>query len=89
MPPFKPMRTKEYDEWIGQYGWSYEKAGTDYDLLNKEGKRVCTINFLHGRKEILLSMSRRPKKPLKIEDYYHEKVTQSEKKLSSLCGEAG
>jgi hypothetical protein len=65
MPPYKPMKTKQYDEWIGQYGWSYKKAGTDYDLLNQNGVRICTINFVHGRKEIPAFYVKKTEKALK------------------------
>lgn len=50
--PFKPMSRKAYEKWIDGFGWSYKKAGTDYDLLDENGKRVCTINFLKGKAEI-------------------------------------
>jgi len=50
--PFKPMKKTAFTAWIAEFGWSYKKGGTDYDLLDENGKRVCTINFLHGKAEI-------------------------------------
>lgn len=50
--PFKPMSQKDYTKWIASFGWSYTKAGTDYNLLDENAKVVCTINFIHGKSEI-------------------------------------
>lgn len=37
---FKPMKKREYQRWIGQYGWSLEKAGMDWKLCNEHGNLV-------------------------------------------------
>jgi hypothetical protein len=49
---FKPMTLKNYQKWIGAFGWSIQKAGTDYDLLDENENYVCTVNVLHSKKEL-------------------------------------
>ena len=50
--PYKPMSKKAYDAMLAKFGWRYRKGGIDYDLLDENGHRVCTINFVKGKAEI-------------------------------------
>lgn len=42
---FKPMKLKDYKQWIGTYGWSLAKAGMDWKLLNEHGQ-IMVLNVI-------------------------------------------
>ena len=46
---YKPMDEKEFRRLIKIVGWSLEKSGFDYSLLNEKGKYLCSIKITHGK----------------------------------------
>lgn len=54
MPPFKPMKLRDYLAWISQYDWSLVKAGMDWKLVDKDGNlRIRNIIVTHPGKEVI------------------------------------
>jgi hypothetical protein len=54
MPPFKPMKRRDYERWIAQYGWSLLKAGMDWKLIDESGNlRVRNIIVTHPGGEVI------------------------------------
>ncbi len=50
----KPMKLRDYQAWIRQYGWRLEKASNDWKLLDNEGKiKVLCIIVTHPGKEVV------------------------------------
>lgn len=37
---FKPMKKRDYIRWIKPLGWQLKKAGTDWKLVDQEGKTI-------------------------------------------------
>ena len=46
---YKPMDEREFRRLIKMIGWSLEKSGFDYSLLNAHGKYMCSIKITHGK----------------------------------------
>ncbi len=46
---FKPMDEREFLRLLKLVGWGLKKSGFDYNLLNSQGKYMCTIKITHGK----------------------------------------
>jgi hypothetical protein len=52
--PFKPMKKRDYRDWISQYGWTLKKGATDYKLLNEWGQMaIRNIIITHPGGEVV------------------------------------
>jgi hypothetical protein len=52
--PLKPMKRRDYEKWIRQYGWKLEKTGTDWKLLDDQGKtQIRNIIVTHPGNEVI------------------------------------
>ena len=52
--PFKPMKLRDYLQWIQQYGWSLEKGHKDWKLLNEDGQVIKpNIIVTHPGNEVI------------------------------------
>jgi hypothetical protein len=52
MPPYKPMKRRDYEKWIRQFGWSLTKSSWDWTLRNADNARLCTVKVTHPGGEI-------------------------------------
>lgn len=48
--PYKPMDEREFRRMIKIVRWALVKSGFDYNLLDENGKYVCSIKITHGKK---------------------------------------
>ena len=52
-PPFKPMKRRDYEHWIGAFGWSLVKTKRDWKLLDSSGGlQIKFIKVTHPGGEI-------------------------------------
>jgi hypothetical protein len=45
---FKPMSPKVFERYLTMVGWSLEKGGIDWNLLDENGSLVCSVQVGHG-----------------------------------------
>jgi hypothetical protein len=54
--PFKPMKRREFERWIREYGWSLVKAGMDWKLVDEDGHVIKPfIKITHPGGEVVAS----------------------------------
>jgi hypothetical protein len=52
--PNRPMKRRDYERWIRQYGWSLQKAGMDWKLVDENGNlKVRNIIITHPGGEVI------------------------------------
>ena len=50
---YKPLKLRQYLQWIRKYGWTLHKGKIDWSLRDRQGNFVCTIKIQHpGPKEV-------------------------------------
>jgi hypothetical protein len=37
-----PMKRRDYEKWIRKHGWTLEKSGIDWTLVDSANTRICT-----------------------------------------------
>jgi hypothetical protein len=47
-----PMKRRDYEKWIRKHGWTLEKSGIDWTLVDSANTRICTIKITHPGGEI-------------------------------------
>ena len=53
MPPYKPIKLRDYKTWIRRYGWVLEKGGIDWMVVDSTGKVIIkNIIVTHPGKEV-------------------------------------
>ncbi len=63
---YKPLKLRDYQRWIRQYGWSLRKGSIDWNLFDQNGNFVCYIKIQHpGPKEVVADSVKRTEKELK------------------------
>lgn len=62
---FKPMKRRDYERWIHQFGWSLQKSGFDWSLIDEQGYKVCTIRITHPGNEVVPGSVKKTEKHLK------------------------
>lgn len=67
MPPFKPMKRRDYERWIREYGWYLTKGGWDWQLNSENHANLCTIKITHPGAEIPAGDVKKTEKLLKRE----------------------
>jgi hypothetical protein len=67
---FKPMKRRDYERWIRQYGWYLRKTGTDWTLFDADGKvQLLNVIVTHPGQEIIPMSVKKTKEALKNSGY--------------------
>ncbi len=45
---YKPLSRKVLEKYLKFVGWSLQKGGFDWSVINSEGKFICSIIITHG-----------------------------------------
>ena len=62
------MKLRDYQAWLGQYGWYLEKAGKDWKLYTADGRlMVRNIIVTHPGKEVIPISIKKTQIALQIE----------------------
>jgi hypothetical protein len=79
MPPFKPMKLRDYERWIARHGWTLKKGSIDWSLLDQSGKMaVRQIKVTHPGREVDAHSVKKTEKALKAASIAQEGKEQSE-----------
>lgn len=65
MSKLTPLKRRDYERWLKQYGWYLTKASIDCTLHDEQHYRVCTIKITHPGGEIPKADVHKTKKHLK------------------------
>ena len=45
----KPLEERKYLAYLRLVGWTLEKGGVDYNLLDENGNFLCAIKIIHAK----------------------------------------
>ena len=64
----KPLDERKFNAYLKLVGWSLEKGGVDYNLLDEKGHFLCAIKVIHSKgkkREVAASSIRKTEQEFK------------------------